>query len=96
MHGLGGEAAAVDAALDLATQQAGGFKDAQMLGDGGKGYGERRGKALNGGFTPRETRQDGPARGIGEGAKGCVEPGGGIVNHRVYYCTGKAESQDNF
>jgi hypothetical protein len=36
LHGLSGEAAAVNAAVDFAVQQAGGFEDAEMLGDGGK------------------------------------------------------------
>lgn len=96
MHGLGGETAAVNAAVDFAAQQAGGFEDAQMLGDGGKGHGERPGDFFYGGFTLREARQDGPARGVGEGAEGGVQPGRGIVNHTVYYYTGGAECQAIF
>jgi hypothetical protein len=96
LHGLGGETATVNAAIDFAMQQAGGFKDAQVLRDSGKGHRERRGKVLNGGFSLREAGQDGAARGVGEGAKGGVEADSGIVNHTVYYCTSEAVCQDNF
>ena len=83
----------MNAAVDLAAQQAGGFEDAQMLGDGGKRHGERPGKILYGSLALRKTGQDGAAGGVGEGAEGVVQTGGGIFNHTVYYCTGKAECQ---
>jgi hypothetical protein len=35
LHGFGIEAAAVDATIDFAAEQAGGFQDAEMFGDGG-------------------------------------------------------------
>ena len=96
LHGPGGKTATVNAAIDFAMQQAGGFKDAQVLRDGGKGHRERRGKVLNGGFSLRKAGQDGAAGGIGEGAKGSVEAGSRIVNHTVYYCTEAMECQAIF
>jgi len=86
----------VNAAVDFAAKQAGGFEDAQMLGDSGKGHGERPSKVFYGGFALRQARQDGPARGVGESAKGGVQAGGAIVNHKVYYCTVKSERQGSF
>ncbi len=86
----------MNAAVDFAAKQAGGFEDTQMLGDGGQGHGERRSKIFNGGFALRQAGQYGPARGVGEGAKGGVQAGGGIVNHKVYYCTSEPECQGNF
>ena len=73
LHGLGCEAATVNAAIDFAAKQAGRFEDAEVLRDGGKGHGERRGKALNGGFTLREAGQNGAAGGISERGEGGVE-----------------------
>jgi len=86
----------VNAAVDLAVKQAGGFEDAEMLRDGGEGHGERYGKAFNGGFPLREAGQDGAAGGVGKGAEGGVQAGGEIVNHTVYYCTDEAECQAIF
>ncbi len=86
----------MNAAIDVAAEQAGGFEDAEMLGDGGKGHGEWRSKTFNGGFSLREACQDSATGGIGEGPKGGVESGDGIVNHTVYYCTGEAACQAIF
>jgi hypothetical protein len=86
----------VNAAVDFAVKQAGGFEDAQMLGYGGKGHGERRGKVFYGAFPLREAGQDGAARGVGEGPKGRIQAGSGIVNHTVYYCMGGATCQAIF
>ena len=77
----------VDAAIDFAAQKAGGFKDAQVLGNGREGDVERGGELLDGGFALGEAGEDGAAGGVGEGAKGGVESGEGIVNHVVYYLT---------
>jgi hypothetical protein len=87
LHGLGIEAAAVDAAVDLAAQEASGFKDAEMFGNGGKGHVERLGKGFDGRFALREAGQNGTAGGIRERGEGGVEGmrRGGIVNHTVYY-----------
>ncbi len=97
-HGLGGQAAAVDAAVDFAREQAGGFEDAEVLGDGGKGKGKGSGEFGDGGLALRKAGEDGAAGGVGEGGKGGVEGSGGrcgIVNHTVYYCPELAECQGN-
>lgn len=86
----------MNAAVDLAAQQAGGFENAQMLGDGGQRHGERPGKIFYGSLALRKTGQDGAAGGVGESAEGGVQAGGGIVNHTVYYCTGGANCQAIF
>jgi hypothetical protein len=86
LHGLGVEAAAVDATIDFAAEQAGGFQDAEMLGDGGEGNGEGCGEGVDGGFALGKASEDGAAGGIGESAEGGVEmrgSGGRIVNHTV-------------
>ena len=88
----------MDAAVDFALEQAGGFEDAEVLGDGGKGKGEGLGKFGNGGLALREAGEDGAAGGVGEGGEGGVEGSGGrcgIVNHTVYYCPELAECQGN-
>ena len=51
LHGLRGKAAAVNAAVDFALEEAGGFENAEMLGDGGKGEGEWFGKLGDSGFA---------------------------------------------
>ena len=86
----------MNAAVDLAAQQAGGFEDAQMLGDGGKGHGERPGKIFYGSLALRKTGQDGAAGGVGECAESGVQTGSRIVNHTVYYSTDGAGCQANF
>jgi hypothetical protein len=85
----------VDAAIDFALEEAGGFEDAQMLGDGGERKGERLGELGDGGFTLREAGENGAAGGVGEGGEGGVERGSGIVNHTVYYCRGGFACQEN-
>ena len=37
LHRLSGQAAAVDAAVDFALEQASGFEDAEVFGNGGEG-----------------------------------------------------------
>ena len=97
---VGGEAAAVDATFDFALEQAGGFEDAEMLGDGRQGHLEGSGKGLDRGFALGEASEDGAARGVGESAEGGIESGvrrgRGIVNHMVYYCRGPAVCQPVF
>ena len=73
----------MDAAIDGAGQQAGGFEDAQMSGNGGERNLKRLGKLRNGGFTTGQAGEDGTAGGVGESAEGGVESGRGIVNHMV-------------
>ena len=91
-HGLGVQAAAVDAAIDFPAQETSGLEDAEMLGNSGEGHGEGSGEGVDGGFALGEAGEDGAASGIGEGGEGGVEAGGGggrIVNHTVYYSSGQ-------
>jgi hypothetical protein len=75
----------MDAAVDFTLEEAGGFKNAQMLGDGGERERERFSEFGNGGFAQSEAGQDGATGGVGEGSESGVERGRGIVNHMVYY-----------
>jgi hypothetical protein len=98
-HGLGVQTAAVDAAIDFAAEEAGGFEDAEMFGDGGEGHIEGLCEGLDGGFAVRETGEDGAAGGIGESGEGGVEGacgGGRIVNHTVYYYAAERGCQGLF
>jgi hypothetical protein len=73
----------VHAAGNRATEQAGGFEDAEMFGNGGKGHGEGRGESGDVGFSDGETSENGAAGGIGESGESGVEGGLAIVNHTV-------------
>jgi hypothetical protein len=77
----------VDAAVDFAVEQAGGFKDAQVLGDRGQRDVEGRGKFGDGSFAAGQPREDGAPRGIGKGPERRIErsvvAGDRIVNHMV-------------
>jgi hypothetical protein len=73
LHGLGGETEAVDAAVDFAAKQAGGFEDAQVFGDGRERHAERFGEFGDFSFAEGETGEDGAAGGVGESAEGVVE-----------------------
>jgi hypothetical protein len=81
LHGLGCQAAAMNAAIDFAAQQAGGFQYAQVFGDCGKRNVEWFGEFADGGYAMCEAREDSAASGIGESAEGGVE--WRIVNHMV-------------
>jgi len=87
LHRLRRQAAAVDAAVDFAAEQPGGFEDAQVLGDGGERNVEGRCEFGDGGFAEGQAHEDSAAGGISEGPEGRVEGsiGGGrrIVNHMV-------------
>ena len=86
-HGLGVEAAAVDAAVNLPAQEAGRFKDAEMFGDRGEGHGERLGEGFDGGFALGQAGKNGAASGVRKRGEGRIEGVAvrGIVNHTVYY-----------
>ena len=73
----------MDAAIDGAGQQAGGFEDAKMFGNGGERDLKRFGELRDGGLATGQAGQDGAAGGVGEGTEGGVEGGGRIVNHMV-------------
>ena len=55
----------MDAAVDFAFEEAGGFEDAEMLGDSGEGKGEGFGELGDGGLALREAGEDGAAGGVG-------------------------------
>ena len=81
-HGVGVQAAAVDAPINFASQQPGGFEDAEVLGDGGEGHVKRLGELGDFGLALSEAGEDSAAGGVGKSAESGVE-GGGIVNHMV-------------
>ena len=82
-HRLGDEPAAVNAPVDFTVEQAGGFEDAQVLGDGGERNVKGRGELADGGLAAGQAGEEGAARGVGEGAEGGVECRERIVNHTV-------------
>ena len=82
LHGLRGEAEAMDTAVDLAMEEAGRFEDTKMFGDGGERDPEWFGKFGDFGFAKSETGKDGAAGGVGEGGEGVIERGR-IFNHTV-------------
>jgi hypothetical protein len=73
----------MDAAVDFALEEPGGFQHAEVLGNRGQGHGEGFGQLRDHGLAARQAGQDGTAGGIGQRAKGGVEERGGIVNHMV-------------
>ena len=77
----------MDAAIDFALEQSGGFQHAEVLRDRWERDPEGCGDLRDGGFAMRQARQNGAACGIGQGAESGVERGvaGGrrIVNHLV-------------
>ena len=76
----------MDAAVNFAVQQAGGFQHAQVLGDRRKGHIEWLGEFADGGFALRQTSEDGAAGVVRESAEDVIEGGGRvgmIVNHMV-------------
>lgn len=85
----------MDTAIDFAFEQASGFENTEMLGDGGKGEWERLGEFGDGGFALGEAGENGAACGIGECGEGCVERRGEIVNHMVKYGLGASNCQAN-
>jgi hypothetical protein len=63
----------VDAAVDLAAQQACRFQDPQVLGDGRKRHVKGLGQLGDRSLALREARENGAAGGIGERAKGGIQ-----------------------
>jgi hypothetical protein len=82
-EGLGGQPAAVHAAVDLALQEPGGFQYAHMLRDGWERNAERFGKLCDHGLALCEAGQHGAAGGIGERTEDGIQGRRGIVNHLV-------------
>src|SRR6266436_1281666 len=84
-QGTGIEGAMVLAAPHLAADEPRSLEELEVLGyrvqgdvEGGRDLGDPEGPLL-------QPRQDGPARGIGEGREGLAQPGLGIFNHWVEY-----------
>ena len=75
----------MDAPVDFALQEPGGFEHAKVFRNRGQRYIERFCQLRNHCFTAGQTREDGAARGISKRAKGSVKHAVGIVNHTVYY-----------
>ncbi len=77
----------MDAAVDFTPEQAGGFEDAQVLGDGRERDVEGSGKFADGSFAAGQPRENGAACGVGKRPERRIERGvvanGGIVNHMV-------------
>ena len=63
----------MDAAVDLALEEAGGFEDAQMFGNGGQRNAKGFRQFSDRGFSLAQAGQDGAARGIGKRAEGGVQ-----------------------
>jgi hypothetical protein len=82
-HWFRREAAAVDATVDFATEQAGGLENAQMLGNGWERDIERSGQFRDGRFALGKAGKDGAASRVGECAKGGIQKRRRIVNHMV-------------
>jgi hypothetical protein len=85
LHGLRREPAAMDAAIDFAAQQSGGFQHAKVLGDCRKRHIEWLGEFADRGFALRQAGEDGAAGVVGESAEDGIEGvrGMAIVNHMV-------------
>ena len=69
LHRLGSQSATVNAAIDLAFEQARGFQDAHVFRDGRQRNTERFGQLRDHGLALREASQNGAASGIGKRAK---------------------------
>jgi len=72
----------MDAAVDIAVKQAGGFEHAQVLGDGGKRDAKRLREFGDGGFAESKAAKNGAAGGVRERAESGVQMRW-IVNHMV-------------
>ena len=83
LHWLCGQAATVDASIDFAFEEPGGFEYAEMFGNGrersAKGLGEFGHLSL----ALRQAGQDGAPGGVSQGAKSGVQAGVRIFNHMV-------------
>ena len=73
-HGIGRQAAAVNAPVNLAAQQSRRFQHAQVLGYRRQRHFKRLGQLRHRGFAASQAGQDGAPRGVGERAKGGIQP----------------------
>ncbi len=74
-HRAGGEPAVVDAAINFALEQPRRLEDPQMLRDRRQRHPEGLGQLGHGRFAPREARQDGATRRVGQRSEGGVQDG---------------------
>ena len=72
----------MNAAVDLAHEQAGVLEDAHVFRHGGERHVEGLGQLGDRAFGGGELRQDGAARRVGQSGEGGIER---IVNQLVYY-----------
>jgi len=80
-HGAGVEAAAVNASLFAARDEAGALEDAQVARDGGGADAVGGGEVADRGFAAGELADDAAADGIGEGLEDGVEGRLVFINH---------------
>jgi len=73
----------MNAAVDFAPQQAGGFKHPEMFGDRRERDGKRLREFADRRFAACQAGQYGAPCGVRQGPEGAVERGAGIVNHMV-------------
>ncbi len=74
-HRAGGEPAAVDAAVNFAVEKSRRLEDTQMLRDRRQRHREGIGQLGHRRFAPREARQDGATRRVGQRSVGGVQDG---------------------
>ena len=84
LHRLGAQAAAMDSAVFLPRDEAGGFQHAQVFRYGGERHFVGRGEVADRCCTLAcEARENSAARGVGERSEGGIEHVSSIVNHMV-------------
>lgn len=78
LHGIAHQPAEVDTPLAAASQQPRAFQNAYMPGDRRQRDAVRRGEFADRRFAAREPVQNGPPRGIGQGAERRIERRGSV------------------
>ncbi len=84
-HGSGDKAAAAHAPVLFLPEQAGPLQHPQVLGDGRQRDVERLRQPHHRRGAPRQPRQHGPPRGVGQGRKSGAQRSLTILNHVVKY-----------
>src|ERR1700676_92177 len=80
----GMDAAGAPLGSAAACDKSSAFKDFEVLRDGGHAHLKRLGKLGDGGFAGHQVRENGSARGIGEGRKGRGESVLGVLGGHLY------------
>ena len=73
------------APITSSPEQPGLFENAEMFGNRGQRHRMRAGKVGNASVTPRQVRQNLPARRISQRGKSSVQPSRRMLNHLVKY-----------